>query len=163
MDRGDHVSDDSNIVRMSGGDGISHGKPSIHLSHGVGRGLSLSLTLAVQEVMGMRVDSSYSMMDRVDTSYMRDMSHMVVESSVVNKTSVVEGVSLSLSLTLAVHVVVVEGMRVDSSYMLDSSMDNRSYRSYTVDRVDTSYMMDSRDMCVIDSSYSVANSSVVDQ
>jgi len=163
MDRGDHVSDDSNIVRMSGGDGISHGKPSIHLSHGVGIRLSLSLTLAVQEVMGMRVDSSYSMMDRVDTSYMRDMSHMVVESSVVNKTSVVEGVSLSLSLTLAVHVVVVEGMRVDSSYMLDTSMDNRSYRSYTVDRVDTSYMMDSRDMSVIDSSYSVANSSVVDQ
>merc|ERR1712089_99083 len=32
------------------------------------------------------------MMDRVDTSYMRDMSHMVVESSVVNKTSVVAGV-----------------------------------------------------------------------
>merc|ERR1712089_26293 len=89
MDRGDHVSDDSNIVRMSGGDGISH---------------------------------------------------VVVESSVVNKTSVVEGVSLSL--TLAVHVVVVEGMRVDSSYMLHTSMDNRSYRSYTVDRVDTSYMMD---------------------
>merc|ERR1719153_1044408 len=112
MDRGDHVSDDSNIVRMSGGDGISHGKPSIHLSHGVGIRLSLSLTLAVQEVMGMRVNSSDSMMDRVDTSYMRDMSHMVVE------TSVVEGVSLSLSLSLAVHVVVVEGMRVDSSYML---------------------------------------------
>merc|ERR1711962_1175691 len=103
--------------------------------------------------MGMRVDSSHSMMDRVDTSYMRDMSHMVVESSVVNKTSVVEGASLSLRL--AVHVVVVEGMRVDSSYMLDTSMDNRSYRSYTVDRVDTSYMMDTRDMCVIYSSYSV--------
>merc|ERR1712089_86871 len=100
-------------------------------------------------------------MDRVDTSYMRNMSHMVVESSVVNKTSVVEGVSLSL--TLAVHVVVVEGMRVDSSYILHTSMDNRSYRSYTVDRVDTSYMMDTRDMSVIDSSYSVANSSVVDQ
>merc|ERR1719342_1271434 len=140
MDRGDHVSNDSNIVRMSGGDGISYGKPGIHLSYGVGLGLSLSLTLAVQEVMGMRVESSHSMMDRVDT--MRDMSDMVVDSSVVNKTSVVEGVSLSLSLTLAVNVVVVvEGMRVDSSYMLDSSMDNRSYRSYTVDRVDTSYMM----------------------
>merc|ERR1712002_866656 len=149
---------------MSGGDGISYGKPGIHLSNGVGLGLSLSLslTLAVQEVMGMRVDSSDSMVDRVDTSNMRDMSHMVVDSSVVNKTSVVEGVSLSLSLTLAVHVVViVEGMRVDSSYMLDSSMDNRSHRSYTVDRVDTSYMMDSRNMSVIDSSYSVANSSVV--
>merc|ERR1712066_1157188 len=99
-------------------------------------------------------------MDRLDTSNMRDMTDMVVDSSVVNKTSVVEGVSLSLSLTLAVHVVVVvEGMRVDSSYMLDSSMDNRSYRSYTVDRVDTSYMMDPRDMSVIHSSYSVPNSS----
>merc|ERR1719153_561689 len=121
--------------------------------------------------------------DGMDTSYMSDSSMdsrdvSVVDSSYVVDTSVVNypiGVhnriglslslrfSLSLSLTLAVHVVVVEGMREDSSYMLDTSMDNRSYRSYTVDRVDTSYMMDSRDMCVIDSSYSVANSSVVDQ
>merc|ERR1712180_547247 len=96
----------------------------------------------------------------------RDVS--VVDSSYVVDTSVVNysiGVHnrIGLSLTLAVHVVEVGGMRVDSSYMLDTSMDNRSYRSYTVDRVDTSYMMDSRDMCVIDSSYSVANSSVVDQ
>merc|ERR1711955_12014 len=115
MDRGDHVSDDSNIVRMSGGDGISHGKPSIHLSHGVGLGLRLSLTLAVHYivVVGMRVDSSIG--------------------------------------------------GGDTSYISDSSMDTRSRRNYTVDRVDTSYMMDTRDMSVIHSSYSVPNSSVVDQ
>jgi len=183
MDRGDHVSDDSNIVRMSGGDGISHGKSSIHLSHGVRLGLRLSLTLAVHYivVVGMRVDSSYMVhsrgysVDGVDTSYMSDSSmdrrnvsvvdsSYVVDTSVVNySVSVHKRIRLSLSLTLAVHIVVVEGMRVDSSYMLDSSMDNRSYRSYTVDRVDTSYMMDTRDMSVIHSSYSVPNSSVVDQ
>merc|ERR1719309_746371 len=154
-----------------------------------GVSLSLSLTLAVQKVVvvGMRVDSSYMVhsrgysVDGMDTSYMSDSSMdsrdvSVVDSSYVVDTSVVNysigvhnriglslSLSLSLSLTLAVHVVVVEGMRVDSSYMLDTSMDNRSYRSYTVDRVDTSYMMDSRDMSVIDSSYSVANSSVVVQ
>merc|ERR1711962_200651 len=159
------------------------GNSSVVVHHGVG----LSLTLAVQKVVvvGMRVDSSYMVhsrgysVDGMDTSYMSDSSMdsrdvSVVDSSYVVDTSVVNysigvhkriGLSLrfSLSLTLAVHVVVVEGMRVDSSYMLDTSMDNRSYRSYTVDRVDTSYMMDTRDMSVIDSSYSVANSSVVDQ
>jgi len=165
------------------------GNSSVVVHQGVSFSLSLSLTLAVQKVVvvGMRVDSSYMVhsrgysLDGMDTSYMSDSSMdsrdvSVVDSSYVVDTSVVNysigvhnriGLSLSLrfslSLTLAVHVVVVEGMRVDSSYMLDSSMDNRSYRSYTVDRVDTSYMMDSRDMCVIDSSYSVANSSVVDQ
>merc|ERR1711962_1479733 len=159
------------------------GNSSVVVHHGVG----LSLTLAVQEVVvvRMRVDSSYMVhsrgysVDGMDTSYMSDSSMdsrdvSVVDSSYVVDTSVVNysigvhkriGLSLrfSLSLTLAVHVAVVEGMRVDSSYMLDTSMDNRSYRSYTVDRVDTSYMMDTRDMCVMDSSYSVANSSVVDQ
>merc|ERR1711962_1518756 len=115
----------------------------------------------------------------MDTSYLSDSSMdsrdvSVVDSSYVVDTSVVNysigvhnriGISLSLrlSLRLAVHVVVVEGMRVGSSYMLDTSMDSRSYRSYTVDRVDTSYVMDSRDMSVIASSHSVANSSVVDQ
>jgi len=157
------------------------GNSSVVVHQGVSFSLSLSLTLAVQKVVvvGMRVDSSYMVhsrgysLDGMDTSYMSDSSmdsRDVVDTSVVNYSISVHkriGLSLSLrfslSLTLAVHVVVVEGMRVDSSYMLDSSMDNRSYRSYTVDRVDTSYMMDSRDMCVIDSSYSVANSSVVDQ
>merc|ERR1719289_109923 len=86
----------------------------------------------------------------MDTSYMSDSSmdsRDVVDTSVVNYSIGVHkriGLSLSLrfslSLTLAVHVVVVEGMRVDTSYMLDS-----------------------RDMSVIDSCYSVANSSVVDQ
>merc|ERR1712180_575108 len=162
---------------------------SVVVHQGVSFSLGLSLTLAVQEVVvvGMRVDSSHMVhsrgysVDGMDTSYMSDSSMdsrgvSVVDSSYVVDTSVVNysigvhnriGLSLSLrfslSLTLAVHVVVVEGMRVDSSHMLDSSMDNRSYRSYTVDRVDTSYMMDSRDMSVINSSYSVANSSVVDQ
>merc|ERR1719481_484779 len=96
----------------------------------------------------MRVDSSYMVhsrgysVDGMDTSYM-------VDTSVVNYSIGVHkriGLRFSLSLTLAVHVVVVvEGMRVDSSYMLDSSMDNRSYRSYTVDRVDTSYMYGKRE------------------
>jgi len=158
------------------------GNSSVVVHHqGVSFSLGLSLTLAVQKVVvvGMRVDSSYMVhsrgysVDGMDTSYMSDSSmdsRDVVDTSVVNYSISVHkriGLSLSLrfslSLTLAVHVVVVEGMRVDSSYMLDTSMDNRSYRSYTVDRVDTSYMMDTRDMCVIDSSYSVANSSVVDQ
>merc|ERR1712177_145024 len=144
------------------------GNSSVVVHHGVSFSLSLSLTLAVQEVVvvGMRVDSSYMVhnrgysVDGMDTSYM-------VDTSVVNYSiGVHKRISLrfSLSLTLAVNVVVVvEGMRVDSIYMLDSSMDNRSYRSYTVDRVDTCYMMDSRNMSVIYSSYSVANSSVVDQ
>merc|ERR1712002_732216 len=69
--------------------------------------------------------------DRVDSSYSSN-------SSVV----VHEGVSFSLrlSLTLAVHYIVVVGMRVYSR----------------VGGVDTSYMMDTRDMSVI-------HSSVVDQ
>merc|ERR1711955_139765 len=135
MDRGDHVSDDSNIVRMSGGDGISHGKPSIHLSHGVGLGLRLSLTLAVHYivVVGMRVDSSIG---GVDTSYMSDSS---MDTRHVVSDSVHKRIRLSLSLTLAVHYIEVVGMRVDSR----------------VGGVDTSYMMDTRDMSVIHSSYSV--------
>merc|ERR1719495_1641635 len=117
----------------------------------------------------MRVDSSYMVhsrgysVDRMDTSYVVDTSVVNYSIGVHNRIGLSLSLRFSLSLTLAVHVVVVGGMRVDSSYMLDTSMDNRSYRSYTVDRVDTSYMMDTRDMCVIDSSYSVANSSVVDQ
>merc|ERR1712180_335652 len=104
----------------------------------------------------------------MDTSYMSDSSMdsrnvSVVDSSYVVDTGVVNysigvhnriGLSLSLrfslSLTLAVHVVVVEGMRVDSSYMVHS-------RGYSVDGMDTSYMsdssMDSRDVSVVDSSY----------
>merc|ERR1712115_556009 len=150
---------DSGVDRV---DSTYMGNSSVVVHHGVSFSLSLSLTLAVQEVVvvGMRVDSSYMVhnrgysVDGMDTSYM-------VDTSVVNYSI---GVHKRISLTLAVNVVVVvEGMRVDSIYMLDSSMDNRSYRSYTVDRVDTSYMMDSRNMSVIYSSYSVANSSVVDQ
>ena len=125
---------------------------SVVVHEGVSFSLRLSLTLAVHHivVVGMRVDSS-------------SMSDSSMDSRKVVSDSVHKRIRLSLSLTLAVHIVVVEGMRVDSSYMLDSSMDNRSYRSYTVDRVDTSYMMDTRDMSVIHSSYSVPNSSVVDQ
>merc|ERR1711889_225 len=94
--------------------------------------------------------------DGMDTSYMVDTS--VVNYSIGVHKRIGLSLRFSLSLTLAVNVVViVEGMRVDSSYMLDSSMDNRSYRSYTA------YMMDTRDMSVIHSSYSVPNSSVVDQ
>merc|ERR1719342_1003017 len=150
---------DSGVDRV---DSTYMGNSSVVVQEGVS--FSLSLTLAVQEVVvvGMRVDSSYMVhsrgysVDGMDTSYM-------VDTSVVNYSIGIHK-RFGLSLTLAVNVVVVvEGMRVDSSYMLYSSMDNRSYRSYTVDRVDTSYMMDSRNMSVIDSSYSVANSSVVDQ
>jgi len=156
---------DSGVDRV---DSTYMGNSSVVVHHGVSFSLSLSLTLAVQEVVvvGMRVDSSYMVhsrgysVDGMDTSYMVDTS--VVNYSIGVHKRIGLSLRFSLSLTLAVHVVVVvEGMRVDSSYMLDSSMDNRSYRSYTVDRVDTSYMMDSRDMSVIDSSYSVANSSVV--
>merc|ERR1712115_599463 len=152
---------DSGVDRV---DSTYMGNSSVVVHHGVSFSLSLSLTLAVQEVVvvGMRVDSSYMVhnrgysVDGMDTSYM-------VDTSVVNYSIGVHK-RIGLGLTLAVNVVVVvEGMRVDSSYMLDFGMDNRSYRSYTVDRVDTSYMMDSRDMSVIYSSYSVANSSVVDQ
>merc|ERR1712115_228157 len=148
------------------------GNSSVLVQEGVGVSFSLSLTLAVQEVVvvGMRVDSSYMAhnrgysVDGMDTSYMVDTSVVNYSIGVHKRIGLSLSLRFGLSLTLAVHVVViVEGMRVDSSYMLDSSMDNRSYRSYTVDRVDTSYMMDSRDMSVIDSSYSVANSSVVDQ
>jgi len=158
---------DSGVDRV---DSTYMGNSSVVVQHGVSFSLSLSLTLAVQEVVvvGMRVDSSYMVhsrgysVDGMDTSYMVDTS--VVNYSIGVHKGIGLSLRFSLSLTLAVNVVVVvEGMRVDSSYMLDSSMDNRSYRSYTVDRVDTSYMMDSRDMSVIDSSYSVANSSVVDQ
>merc|ERR1712240_167812 len=121
---------------------------SVVVHEGVSFSLRLSLTLAVYHiVVGMRVDSS-------------SMSDSSMDSRKVVSDSVHKRIRLSLSLTLAVHIVVVEGMRVDSSYMLDCSMDNRSYRSYTVDRVDTSYMMDTRDMSVIHSSYSVPNSSV---
>merc|ERR1712121_438909 len=150
--------------------GVDMGNSSVLVQEGVSFSLSLSLTLAVQEVVvvGMRVDSSYMVhsrgysVDGMDTSYMVDTS--VVNYSIGVHKRIGLSLRFSLSLTLAVNVVVVvEGMRVDSSYMLYSSMDNRSYRSYTVDRVDTSYMMDSRNMSVIDSSYSVANSSVVDQ
>merc|ERR1712114_7227 len=69
-----------------------------------------------------------------------DSRHMVSES-------VHKRIRLSLSLTLAVHYIEVVGMRVDSR----------------VGGVDTCYMMDTRDMSVIHSSYSVPNSSVVDQ
>jgi len=156
---------DSGVDRV---DSTYMGNSSVVVQEGVSFSLSLSLTLAVQEVVvvGMRVDSSYMVhsrgysVDGMDTSYMVDTS--VVNYSIGVHKRIGLSLRFSLSLTLAVNVVVVvEGMRVDSSYMLDSSMDNRSYRSYTVDRVDTSYMMDSRDMSVIDSSYSVANSSVV--
>merc|ERR1712243_350737 len=156
---------DSGVDRV---DSTYMGNSSVVVHHGVS--FSLSLTLAVQEVVvvGMRVDSSYMVhsrsysVDGMDTSYMVDTS--VVNYSIGVHKRIGLSLRFSLSLTLAVNVVVVvEGMRVDSSYMLYSSMDNRSYRSYTVDRVDTSYMMDSRNMSVIDSSYSVANSSVVDQ
>merc|ERR1712121_109712 len=150
--------------------GVDMGNSSVVVQEGVSFSLSLSLTLAVQEVVvvGMRVDSSYMVhsrgysVDGMNTSYMVDTS--VVNYSIGVHKRIGLSLRFSLSLTLAVHVVVVvEGMRVDSSYMLDSSMDNRSYKSYTVDRVATCYMMDSRNMSVIDSSYSVANSSVVDQ
>merc|ERR1712121_384116 len=153
---------DSGVDRV---DSTYMGNSSVLVQEGVSFSLSLSLTLAVQEVVvvGMRVDSSYMVhsrgysVDGMDTSYMVDTS--VVNYSIGVHKRIGLSLRFSLSLTLAVHVVViVEGMRVDSSYMLDSSMDNRSY---TVDRVDTSYMMDSRNMSVIDSSYSVANSSVV--
>merc|ERR1711962_891314 len=145
------------------------GNSSVVVHQGVSFSLGLSLTLAVKKVVvvGMRVDSSYMVhsrgysVDGMDTSYMVDTSVVNYSIGVHNRISLSLSLRFSLSLTLAV--VVVEGMRVDSSYMLDTSMDNRSYMSYTVDRVDTSYMMDTRDMCVIDSSYSVANSSVVDQ
>merc|ERR1719342_740018 len=159
-----------NVVGVDRVDSTYMGNSSVVVHHGVSFSLSLSLTLAVKEVVvvGMRVDSSYMVhsrgysVDGMDTSYMVDTS--VVNYSIGVHKRIGLSLRFSLSLTLAVHVVVVvEGMRVDSSYMLDSSMDNRSYRSYSVDRVDTSYMMDSRNMSVIDSSYSVANSSVVDQ
>merc|ERR1711955_7447 len=119
---------DSGVDRV---DSTYMGNSSVVVHHGVS--FSLSLTLAVQEVVvvGMRVDSSYMVhsrgysVDGMDTSYM-------VDTSVVNYSIGVHkriGLSLRFSLSLAVHVVVVvEGMRVDSSYMLDSSMDNRSYR-----------------------------------
>merc|ERR1712243_59536 len=124
---------------------------SVVVHEGVSFSLRLSLTLAVHYivVVGMRVDSR---VNGVDTSYMSDSS---MDSRYVVSDSVHKRIRLSLGLTLAVHIVVVEGMRVDSSYMFDSSMDNRSWRNYTVDRVDTSYMMDTRDMSVIHSSYSV--------
>jgi len=109
----------------------------------VHEGVSFSLTLAVHYivVVGMRVDSRVG---RVDTSYMMDTS---MDTRHVVSDSVHKRIRLRLSLTLAVHYIVVVGMRVDSR----------------VGGVDTSYMMDTRDMSVIHSSYSVPNSSVVDQ
>merc|ERR1712243_201208 len=146
-------------------DHVMHGVNSSNMSHSN----VVDSSNMVDSGHGSVVYTSYmidSMVDSRDNVVVVDSGVDRVDSTYMGNSSVVvhHGVSFSLSLTLAVQeVVVVEGMRVDSSYMLDSSMDNRSYRSYTVDRVDTSYMMDSRDMSVIDSSYSVANSSVVDQ
>merc|ERR1712121_111833 len=90
-----------------------------------------------------RVDSSYSSNSRVggvDTSHISHGKPSIHLSHGVR-------LGLRLSLTLAVHYIWVVGMRVDSR----------------VGGVDTSYMMDTRDMSVIHSSYSVPNSSVVDQ
>ena len=103
---------------------------------------------------GSVVYTSYmvdSMVDSRDNVVVIDTGVDRVDSSYSSNSSVVvhEGVSFSLrlSLTLAVHYIEVVGMRVDSR----------------VGGVDTSYMMDTRDMSVIHSSYSVPNSSVVDQ
>merc|ERR1712115_774879 len=137
---------DSGVDRV---DSTYMGNSSVVVHHGVSFSLSLSLTFAVQEVVvvGMRVDSSYMVhnrgysVDGMDTSYMVDTSVVTYSIGVHKRIGLSLSLRFSLSLTLAVHVVVVvEGMRVD-----------------------TSYMMDTRDMSVIDSSYSVANSSVVDQ
>merc|ERR1712080_248670 len=76
----------------------------------VGLRFSLSLTLAVHEVIvviGMSIDSSH-MMDS------RNMSHMA-NTSVVDQL----GVSLSLSLTLAVHEVIVVMDSRDSVVVVD--------------------------------------------
>merc|ERR1711962_1683404 len=137
---------DNMVVVDTGVDRVNStymGNSSGVVQQGVSLSLGLSLTLAVQKVVvvGMRVDSSYMVrsrgysVDGMDTSYMSDSSMdsrdvSVVDSSYVVDTSVENysiGVHNRISLTVAVHVVVVEGMRVDSSYMLDTSMDNRSY------------------------------------
>ena len=88
---------------------------------------------------GSVVYTSYmvdSMVDSRDNVVVIDTGVDRVDSSYSSNSSVVvhEGVSFSLrlSLTLAVHYIVVVGMRVDSrvngvdtSYMSDSSMDTR--------------------------------------
>merc|ERR1712243_282886 len=130
-----------------------------------------------------------SMVDSRDNVVVIDTGVDRVDSSYSSNSSVVvhEGVSFSLrlSLTLAVHYIVVVGMRVDSrvngvdtSYMSDSSMDSRYVVSDSVHkriRLSLSLTLavhyievvgmrvDSRDMSVIHSSYSVPNSKVVDQ
>ena len=88
-----------------------------------------------------------SMVDSRDNVVVIDTGVDRVDSSYTSNSSVVVHEGVSFSLTLAVHYIVVVGMRVDSR----------------VGGVDTSYMMDTRDMSVIHSSYSVPNSSVVDQ
>merc|ERR1719309_47009 len=122
-------------------DHVMHGVNSSNMSHSnvvdssnmvdSGHGCAVYTSYMIDSMVVSRdnmvvVDTA---VDRVDSTYMGNSS-----------VGVQKGVSFSLglSLTLAVQKVVVEGMRVDSSYMLDTSMDNRSYRSYTVDRVDTS-------------------------
>merc|ERR1719445_2620522 len=93
-----------------------------------------------------RVDSSYmidSMVDSRDNVVVIDTGVDRVDSSYSSNSSVVvhERVSFSLrlSLTLAVHYIVVVGMRVDSrvggvdtSYVSDSSMDSRHVVSDSV-------------------------------
>merc|ERR1711890_174359 len=145
VDSRDHV-----VVVDTGVDRVVDSSVVNH--YGVGLSLSLSLTLAVHVVVveGMSVDSS----DMVDTSM--DSVDRVdrvdnMANSMVDQYRV--GLRFSLSLTLAVHeVIVVIGMSIDSSHMVDSR--NMSHMANTrvvdsrdsvvvvdrVDRVDSSYM-----------------------
>merc|ERR1712034_224624 len=103
---------DNVVVVDSGVDRVDSpymGHSSVLVQEGVSFSLSLSLTLAVEDVVvvGMRVDSSYMVhsrgysVDGMDTSYMVDTS--VVNYSIGVHKRIGLSLRFSLSLTLAVN------------------------------------------------------------
>merc|ERR1711890_182180 len=131
VDSRDHV-----VVVDTGVDRVVDSSVVNH--YGVSLSLSLSLTLAVHVVVveGMSVDSS----DMVDTSM--DSVDRVdrvdnMANSMVDQYRV--GLRFSLSLTLAVHeVIVVIGMSIDSSHMMDSRNMSHMANTSVVDQLGVS-------------------------
>merc|ERR1712080_470540 len=127
VDSRDHV-----VVVDTGVDRVVDSSVVNHYGVGLSLSLSLSLTLAVHVVVveGMRVDTSMDSVDRVDR--VDNMANSMVDQYRV-------GLRFSLSLTLAVHeVIVVIGMSIDSSHMMDSRNMSHMANTSVVDQLGVS-------------------------